>query len=124
MKTSFELVTNLNPVERLQDKEANEQSKGSQPDVQPSTGWNGHVKPKSSDSPKRTQSTVNSIIKIFKIHQGNNGTGEDVATNRKFKSNGQVKTNSKMTVNEHEESNQGMFNCFYFNLRIFNIFEC
>ncbi|XP_058799702.1 putative mediator of RNA polymerase II transcription subunit 26 isoform X2 [Phymastichus coffea] len=107
MKTSFEFVTNLNPVERLQDKDVDEQSKGSQPDVQASTGWNGHVKQKASDSPKRTQSTVNSIIKIFKIHQGNNGTGEEVTTNKKFKSNGQIKTNSKMTVNEQEDTNQG-----------------
>lgn len=103
---------NASAVERLHDKDSDEQSKGQQPaaEVNASTGWNIHVKQKASDSPKRTQSTVNSIIKsVFKIHQGNNATGDDVGSGKKPKTNGQVKANSKVSTNDHEEASQGMF---------------
>ena len=110
VKDNFEQM-NANAVERLQDKDADEHPKGQQPtaDVNLSTlgGWNSHVKQKPSDSPKRTQSTVNSLIKsVFKIH-GNNTAGEDVGAGKKQKPNGQVKANTKTATNEHEDTNQG-----------------
>ena len=55
------------------------------------------------DSPKRSQTTVNSIIKsVFKIHPGMSGE----ETSSKRKANGQAKSNAK-TNGENEEIHQG-----------------
>jgi CRISPR/Cas system-associated protein Cas10 (large subunit of type III CRISPR-Cas system) len=106
IRTNFE-HTNSNTVNRLQDRDTDEHLKGVQHNLsEVDEGWNVRVKHKQSDSSKRAQSTVNSIIKsVFKIHQGNN-IGDEVGTGKKQKSNGQIKTNTK-GANEHEEINQG-----------------
>lgn len=108
---------NASAVERLHDKDADEHTKGPEPtaDVNTSTGWNIHVKQKPSDSPKRSQSTVNSIIKsVFKINQGNT-VGDDVGSGKKPKINGQTKSNSKGSANDHEEASQGKIPEIYFS---------
>ncbi|KAJ8687730.1 hypothetical protein QAD02_023524 [Eretmocerus hayati] len=93
--------SNSNSSERPPDKDSDENLKTLPSSTRP---WKTNVKQKASDSPKRTQSTVNSIIKsVFKIHQGNN-TGEDeVGMGKKPKMNGQVKANMKGIAYEHEE---------------------
>lgn len=113
LKPNFE-QRNSSFGEKHQDKDSNDYSKSSQStsEVNSTTSWNSHVKQKSTDSPKRTQSTVNSIIKsVFKIHQGNNASGDDGGTGKKLRTmNNQVrnpKSFSKRTMNEHEENNQG-----------------
>ncbi|XP_076637907.1 uncharacterized protein LOC143350027 [Colletes latitarsis] len=61
------------------------------------------VSDQKNDSPKRSQTTVNSIIKsVFKIHPGMSGE----ETSSKRKSNGQAKVNAK-TNGENEEPQQG-----------------
>ncbi|XP_014218465.1 putative mediator of RNA polymerase II transcription subunit 26 isoform X2 [Copidosoma floridanum] len=108
MRQHHEHQTNSNTNDRLHDKDSEDHVKGPQAAVEanPGTGWSAHVKQKPADSPKRAQSTVNSIIKsVFKIHQGNNSAGDDVGSGKKQKSNGQIKTNA--TTNEQEETNKG-----------------
>ncbi|KOC59721.1 PIH1 domain-containing protein 2 [Habropoda laboriosa] len=61
------------------------------------------VSDQKNDSPKRSQTTMNSFIKnVFKIHPGMSGE----ETSGKRKSNGQAKNNAKMN-GENEETQQG-----------------
>lgn len=73
-------------------------------DIQNATlnaGKNQFLKHKVSDGSRRSQSTVNSIIKsVFKIHQGNNNSSNEA------KSNGQIQ-NAKHTNNEQQDAFQG-----------------
>ncbi|XP_011503587.1 PREDICTED: TPR-containing protein DDB_G0280363 isoform X2 [Ceratosolen solmsi marchali] len=107
IKINFDQI-NSNKVEWFQDRNTDEHLKGIQHNLtELDEGWNVRVKHKPSDSQRRAQSTVNSIIKsVFKIHQGNHLIGDD-GTGKKQKSNGQLKVNAKISLNEQEEITQG-----------------
>lgn len=96
-----------NNTRRFHNEKDEDQSKRQQTTTVEGPSWNANIKQKSTESPKRAQSTVNSIIKsVFKIHQGNNATGDDATSGKKHKSNGLIKPNAKGQVNEHEDTNQ------------------
>ena len=94
-----------NTVDRLLNKE-DDHSKNSSTETEMSTIKTPYFKQKSSESPKRSQSTVNSLIKsVFKMNQGNNVSTDELS--KKQKSNGQLK-NTKVPSNDNEETYQGL----------------